>query len=525
MKLEHFLALRVEQLQGVAAVVEVAEILPADGCAVAIAVLESGLIAHQHHARSGGERGAEREGELDAFHKPRAAQAQRRAARIHEFDELEIRCAHAGNGRRFRPGRRRGCVAQFGNAELVLRGGRRGRPRLAGEQRVIGTAQLDGLPARGKRAGVRPGDQPVLSARRARGADAKSRGRLSHMQQADVIGARRVGRDDGAAGEGELHRAGKMPAGEIDGVAAVIPDDKKLVVLVRGRGVEINLLDHQRRARGLRGRHADSIARRVLREEERAPSRQERERRIAQLGIAHVGRLRRIWIGVQDAHRLLARTVIVRSRVERAGESLRRVAIGPKAPILQLAIGIGEIRRARWVDQIAELRDAHVPRAVCRHGGDEHLIHQRPHPAHEHRVQLRRRIDEAHQIIAAAADRQPGLAVHFVVEVVLRADPCVAERQVLIPRDREPLLCPERVAIDVVIFVPPIRVEDHRVRCAKIDQRRNVHVVVGILPALRQRARVRIHAVDERLQIRHVLKLPRLLLRARRAFERVVHLV
>ena len=49
-----------------------------------------------------------------------------------------------------------------------------------------------------------------------------------------------------------LHRAGDMPAGEIDRVAAVVPDDKKLVVLIGGRGVEINLLNRQRRARGLR---------------------------------------------------------------------------------------------------------------------------------------------------------------------------------------------------------------------------------------------------------------------------------
>src|SRR4051812_22942221 len=100
--------------------------------------------------------------------------------------------------------------------------------------------QLDSLAARTKLAGIRSLDITVLAGRgqtvirHARPLAEKIRV-LGHVKIPEILRCAAAGRKHRAGLEGVTHAADNLPAGDIDGVAVRVAQDKELVLLgIRG---------------------------------------------------------------------------------------------------------------------------------------------------------------------------------------------------------------------------------------------------------------------------------------------------
>ena len=197
-----------------------------------------------HAALAGLKREARGESKRHAFVNHRSAERERRGTGIDELDELKVARLHTGQRRGLGGRRRKRVVVQLGEAEEVLRSRRHRRIHRRRHHDVLLPRrarfhEVDRLTARGELAGIRTGDQTIFATLRARRALAEKVGIAHDVKTARMdIAGRSVEaipherRKDGAAPEGELHRALDFPARDVHVDAARIFDDEILLRLI-----------------------------------------------------------------------------------------------------------------------------------------------------------------------------------------------------------------------------------------------------------------------------------------------------
>ena len=125
-------------------------------------------------------------------------------------------------------------LGEAGIARTVVEDMDEAAHRVRDEQRLATRREL---------AGIRADDEVGLAAARADGAGTECGGVGRNVEHA-------VRREHGAAGKGEVHPAAHFPAGNIDGVRRRVADADELLLLVAGRGVELDAVDDHIDIRG-----------------------------------------------------------------------------------------------------------------------------------------------------------------------------------------------------------------------------------------------------------------------------------